>query len=261
MHKAWHSIKQLPYGFARSNIKFEGHTHWTIDDLYPMSSKITGPVAAIKSLRFTLFEVIHQIARSNGPQNWRFESNWVRLQGQSQLSNPSDLPCSLMYSTELLSVFLYLGNDRNLLFQRNFICHENAFLWFHNVSYLIMLYRSYFGMRSNILWAFYTFKMLYVCFNLHVDLPYGIFHTWYLATLLCVLHFVLKWYFHIWSLEDHLKNKQTKNKQTRTFFLIYFLWLWTNFTTNLDVRAECMNTANISSAQNKRYTKTQQYNL
>ena len=38
--------------------------------------EITRPVAAIKSLRFALFEVIHQISRSHGLKNWWFESNF-----------------------------------------------------------------------------------------------------------------------------------------------------------------------------------------
>ena len=54
MHKAWSSIEEVPYCIARSSVKFHGHT---------------------------------------GGKNWRFESN-LRLLGRSQLSNPSDLPCS-----------------------------------------------------------------------------------------------------------------------------------------------------------------------
>ena len=46
----------MPYCFLGSSIKFQGHTGWKIDDLNPI---------------------------------------WVRLLGQSQLSNPSDLPCSM----------------------------------------------------------------------------------------------------------------------------------------------------------------------
>ena len=53
MHKAWSSIEEVPYCFARSSIKFHGHT---------------------------------------GGKKWRFESN-LRLLGRSQLWNPSDLPC------------------------------------------------------------------------------------------------------------------------------------------------------------------------
>ena len=55
MHKAWSSIEEVPYCFARSSIKFDGHTGGKIDD---------------------------------------FES-YLRLLGRSQLSNPSDLPCFL----------------------------------------------------------------------------------------------------------------------------------------------------------------------
>ena len=55
IHKAWCSIEEVPYYFSRSYIKFQGHTGWTIDDL---------------------------------------DQIWARLLGRSQLSNPSDLPCS-----------------------------------------------------------------------------------------------------------------------------------------------------------------------
>ena len=56
MHKAWCSVVEVPYYFSRSSIKFQGHTGRKIDDL-----------------------------------NWI----WEGLLGRSQLSNPSDLPCSL----------------------------------------------------------------------------------------------------------------------------------------------------------------------
>ena len=55
MHKAWHSIENVPYCFPRSFAKFQGHEGWKIDDL---------------------------------------NSIWVILLVQSQLSNPSDSPCS-----------------------------------------------------------------------------------------------------------------------------------------------------------------------
>ena len=69
LHKAWSSIEEVPYCFWRSSVKFQGHSakkivdfdlnyafpDWKIDDLNPI---------------------------------------WVRLLGRSQLSHPSDLPCS-----------------------------------------------------------------------------------------------------------------------------------------------------------------------
>ena len=42
-------------------------------------SKITRPVAAIKSLRFALFRVIHKISRSHGLKNRQFVSNWSKI--------------------------------------------------------------------------------------------------------------------------------------------------------------------------------------
>ena len=54
MYKVWCSIEDVPYCFSRSFIKFQGHTGWLIYD---------------------------------------FNSIWVRLLGQSQVSNPSDLSC------------------------------------------------------------------------------------------------------------------------------------------------------------------------
>ena len=59
MHKAWSSIEEVPYFFWRSSVKFQGPTGWKIDDWNPI---------------------------------------WVRLLGRSQLSNPSDLPCSFKES-------------------------------------------------------------------------------------------------------------------------------------------------------------------
>ena len=45
----------MPYCFSRSSIKFQIYMGKKIDDLNPILSKITRPVAAIKYLRFVLF--------------------------------------------------------------------------------------------------------------------------------------------------------------------------------------------------------------
>ena len=71
MHKAWRSKDEVPYCFLSSSIKFQGYMGKKIDDLIPILSKITRPVAAIKSLRFALFKVILQISKS--PILTRFE--------------------------------------------------------------------------------------------------------------------------------------------------------------------------------------------
>ena len=36
MHKAWRDVKEAPYNFSRSFIKFQGHTGWKIDNLNPI---------------------------------------------------------------------------------------------------------------------------------------------------------------------------------------------------------------------------------
>ena len=74
MHKAWCSI-EVPYGFFfMSFIKFKGHMGWKIDDLNPI---------------------------------------WVRLLSWSQLSNPSDLPCSFF----LFLVICSIGSGTSSLIQ------------------------------------------------------------------------------------------------------------------------------------------------
>ena len=81
MHKAWSSIEEVPYCFWRSSVKFQGHTGWKIDDLDPI---------------------------------------WVRLLGQSQLSNPSDLRFQTVHSVESPSMvdpqwnIWYWGSKWNL---------------------------------------------------------------------------------------------------------------------------------------------------
>ena len=78
MHKAWHSIEEVPYCFCflRSFIKFQGHRGWLFEDLNPI---------------------------------------WVRLLGRSQLSNPSDLPCFSIFNfcqVPAFSVLSYSSSGR-----------------------------------------------------------------------------------------------------------------------------------------------------
>ena len=69
LHKTWCNVKEVPYTFSSSSIKFQGHTGWKIDDLNPIL---------------------------------------VRLLGPSQLSNPSDLPCYNKNSATFIFVFSQL---------------------------------------------------------------------------------------------------------------------------------------------------------
>ena len=61
--------------------------------------EITRPVADIKSLRFALFEVIHQISRSHRLKNWQFQSNL------SKITRP-------VLAIKFLRFALFKGNSR-----------------------------------------------------------------------------------------------------------------------------------------------------
>ena len=57
VHKAWRSTEEMLYCFFRSSIQFQGHPGWKNRRFESNLSEITRPVAAIKSLRFALFQV------------------------------------------------------------------------------------------------------------------------------------------------------------------------------------------------------------
>ena len=59
MHKAWHSIEEVPYCFSMTSIKFPGHMGPKINDLNPILSKNTRLVATIKSLGFAVFQSVY----------------------------------------------------------------------------------------------------------------------------------------------------------------------------------------------------------
>ena len=70
MHKAWHSVEEVPYCFLRSSVKFPGHMGPKINDLNPILSKNTRLVVAIKSLRFALLKKKNQINLWPWPAVW-----------------------------------------------------------------------------------------------------------------------------------------------------------------------------------------------
>ena len=59
MHKDWYGIKNVPFCFARSSLKFEGNTRWKFDDLNLI--KITRLVAAIKSFRLAWLTYVYKV--------------------------------------------------------------------------------------------------------------------------------------------------------------------------------------------------------
>ena len=59
LHKAWNSKGEIPYGFPRSSMKFQGHTVQNITDFDPnWAFPYYRPVPAFKSLRFALLILV-----------------------------------------------------------------------------------------------------------------------------------------------------------------------------------------------------------
>ena len=109
MHGAWSSIVEVPYCFSRSYVKFQGHTalkivefdpNWAFPDCNsslnsPMAMKCCTKLETAKERCPTVFQ--------GHPSNFkvtRYKTSPILTQierfrtiGQSQLSNPSDLPC------------------------------------------------------------------------------------------------------------------------------------------------------------------------
>ena len=113
MHKAWSSIEEVPYCFSRSNIKFQGHTalkivkfdrNWAFLD----SNSSLNSLMVMKCC--TKLETAKErcpIVFQSHPSNFKVTRDKTsplftqirrfRTIGRSQLSNPSDLPCSSSY--------------------------------------------------------------------------------------------------------------------------------------------------------------------
>ena len=108
--KAWSSIEEVPYCFSRSSVKFQGHTALKIVEFdpnwaFPDYNCSLNSMMAMKCC--TKLETAKEkcpIVFQGHPSN--FKATWdktspiltqigrFRTIGRSQLSNPSDLPCS-----------------------------------------------------------------------------------------------------------------------------------------------------------------------
>ena len=107
MHKVWCNKDEVPYCFSRSFIKFQGHTGWLIDDFNTINlSKITRPVAAIKSLRFALW--------------WHCLKKWqiaIKCYGKSMMtdnySNMKEI-LKLLILNYIISDYLWSYGDHSL---------------------------------------------------------------------------------------------------------------------------------------------------
>ena len=150
MHRPWSSIVEVPHCFSRSNVKFQGHTALKIVKFYRNWAFLDSN-ASLNSLMVmkccTKLETAKErcpIVFQSHPSNfkvtrdktsplltriWRF-----RTIGRSQLSNPSDLPCSLLFGLntcigwEMPQLQCILGSRDGLEFPSFFKghCHNLA---------------------------------------------------------------------------------------------------------------------------------------
>ena len=110
-HKAWSSIEEVPYCFWRSSVKFQGHTalkiikfdpNWVFPDC---NSSLNSPMAMKCCTKLETAKERCPIVFQGHPSNFkvtRYKTSPILTQighfptvGRSQLSNPSDLTCSI----------------------------------------------------------------------------------------------------------------------------------------------------------------------
>ena len=110
MHKAWSSIEDVPYCFSRSSVKFQGHialkivefdSNWAFPDC---NSSFNSPMAMKCCTKLETAKKRCLIVFQGHPSNFKVtrdktspiftQIGCFRTIGRSQLSNPSDLPCS-----------------------------------------------------------------------------------------------------------------------------------------------------------------------
>ena len=109
MHRAWSSIVEVPYCFARSYVKFQGHTALKIVEFDPnwafpdSNSSLNSPMAMTCCTKLETAKERCPIVFQGHPSNFKVTRDKTspiltqigrfRTIGRSQLSNPSDLPC------------------------------------------------------------------------------------------------------------------------------------------------------------------------
>ena len=110
MHRAWSSIVEVPYCFSRSYVKFQGNAALKIVEFDPnwafpdCNSSLNSPMATKCCTKLETAKEGCPIVFQGHPSNFkvtRYKTSPILTQigrfrtiGRSQLSNPSDLPCS-----------------------------------------------------------------------------------------------------------------------------------------------------------------------
>ena len=116
IHRARSSIVEVPYCFSRSSVKFQGHMALKIVEFDPnwvfpdCNSSLNSPMAMKCCTKLETAKERCPIVFQGHPSN--FKVTWYKTSpiltqigrfrtiGQSQLSNPSDLPCFSRWSVK-----------------------------------------------------------------------------------------------------------------------------------------------------------------
>ena len=137
MHKAWSSIEEVPYCFSRSSVKFQGHialkivefdSNWAFPDC---NSSLNSAMAMKCCTKLETAKKRCPIVNQGHPSNFKVTRDKTspiltqigrfRTIGRSQLSNPSDLPCSSKSNRKVLQDLNYELINLNVL---SFWCHS-----------------------------------------------------------------------------------------------------------------------------------------
>ena len=126
MHRAWSSIVEVPYYFSRSYVKFQGHTALKIVEFYPnwafpdCNSSLNSPMAMKCCTKLETAKERCPIFFQGHPSNFKvtqYKTSPILTQigrfrtiGQSQLSNPSDLPCLFQHTIVVFVLSDYFVN-------------------------------------------------------------------------------------------------------------------------------------------------------
>ena len=130
MHRARSSIVEVPYCFSRSSVKFQGHTALKIVEFDPKwafpdcNSSLNSPMAMKCCTKLVTAKERCPIVFQGHPSNFkgtRYKASPILTQigrfrtiGQSQLSNPSDLPCWLCSHDRIIMKFSgVITNDQS----------------------------------------------------------------------------------------------------------------------------------------------------
>ena len=148
MHRAWSSTVEVPYCFSRSYVKFQGHPALKIVEFDPIwafpdcNSSLNLPMAMKCCTKLETAKERCSIVFLCHPSNFkvtRYKTSPILTQigrfrtiGRSQLSNPSDLPCSCLFirrskkTSKLRVTGLYAGSS-----PVGYIICLGIFWWFY----------------------------------------------------------------------------------------------------------------------------------